>query len=371
MEPFSRERLYLSLDDPDVQERARFAADDLLRSAPRLTLDEVQRAPDLLLAIKRAVDADRIRRPGRFILTGSANLLLMQRISESLAGRATYVQLWPLTQRERRGCGETGLWTHLLAAPRRDWIELVSSRQAGSADWQRQVAIGGYPTPAVELSTDDARSLWFDGYVRTYLERDLSALAAISNLIDFRRVMRAACLRTGQLMNQTEISRDTRVPRATVQRYLHLLEVSYLYTPLPAFSVNRTKRLIKSPKAYWSDPGLGLWLSGSRKPAGSHFENLVLTDLFAWRDGQVPRPEVFYWRTTTGIEVDFVIEHGDRLLALETKTTGSPGHGDTRGLRLFRDEYPDRFAGGLLLHAGNRTQWMADGILAVPWWRVI
>ena len=370
-DPFGADRLYLTLDDPAVQERARLAADELVGSAPRITLDEVQRAPDLLLAVKRAVDRDRPRRPGRFILTGSANLLLMQRVSESLAGRATYVPLWPLARRERLGQAEAGIWGPLLSTPNRDWFDLVASRDANPADWRREVRVGGYPTPAVELADQDARSLWFDGYVQTYLERDLRSLAAIDNLVDFRRVMRAASLRSGQLVNQTEIGRDTQVPRVTVQRYLQLLETSYQLVPLPAYAVNRTRRLIKTPKAYWSDPALGRWLGGGAATTGAHFENLILSDLLAWRDAQSPRPEVLYWRTASGIEVDFVIEAGDRLLAIEAKTKTNPGYGDTKGLRLFRDEYGDRCAGGVLLYTGSETQWMADGVLAVPWWRVM
>lgn len=370
-DPFGEDRLYLTLDDPAVQERASLAVDELVGSAPRITLDEVQRTPDLLLAVKRAVDRDHPRRPGRFILTGSANLLLMQRVAESLAGRATYVQLWPLTRRERLGLARAGIWSELLSMPCRDWFDLVASPDTRPADWRREIRVGGYPTPAVELADQDARSLWFDGYVQTYLERDLRSLAAIDNLVDFRRVMRAASLRSGQLVNQTEISRDTQVPRVTVQRYLQLLETSYQLVPLPAYSVNRTRRLIKTPKAYWSDPALGRWLGGGTETTGAHFENLILSDLLAWRDGQSPRPEVLYWRTTSGMEVDFVIEAGDRLLAIEAKTTTNPGHGDTQGLRLFRDEYGERCAGGLLLHAGAETQWMAEGILAAPWWRVM
>ena len=370
-DPFGADRLYLTLDDPAVQERASLAADELVESAPRITLDEVQRAPDLLLAVKRAVDRDRHRRPGRFILTGSANLLLMQRVAESLAGRATYVQLWPLTRRERLGLAEAGIWSELLSTPRRDWLDLVASREERPADWRREVRVGGYPTPAVELGDQDARSLWFDGYVQTYLERDLRSLAAIDNLVDFRRVMRAASLRSGQLVNQTEISRDTQVPRVTVQRYLQLLETSYQLVPLPAYSVNRTRRLIKTPKAYWSDPALGRWLGAGTETTGAHFENLILSDLLAWRDSQSPRPEVLYWRTASGMEVDFVVEASDRLLAIEAKTTTNPGYADTQGLRLFRDEYGERCAGGILLHTGAETQWMAEGILAAPWWRVM
>lgn len=369
-EPFLADRLYLTLDDPETQERARVAPRDLIRSAPRLTLDEVQREPDLLLAVKRVVDEDRPRRNGRFLLTGSANLLLMQRVSETLAGRATYVNLWPLCRRERLGRGMPGIWSELLATSVADWPDLFESRDEAPADWRAEVRASGYPTPAVELDADDARSLWFDGYVRTYLERDLQSLAAVGNLVDFRRLMRVASQRLGGLINQADIGRDLQMPRTTVQRHLGLLEASFQLVRLPPYSVNRSKRLVKSPKLYWSDPALALWLSGANAVSGEHLENLVLADLLVWRDGQVPAPEALFWRTTTDREVDFVVEAGGRLLAVEVKAAPNPGLADTRGLRLFRDEYPERFTGGLLLHGGREMQWMAEGVLAVPWWRV-
>ena len=369
-EPFLRDRLYLTLDDPETHERARRTPRDVLRSAERLTLDEVQREPDLLLTVKRAVDEDRPRRPGRFLLTGSANLLLMQRVSETLAGRATYVTLWPLARREGLGMGTPGVWSRLLATPCAEWPNILDDEASPIADWRELTRIGGYPSPVVELD-DDARSLWFDGYVRTYVERDLQSLASVDNLVDFRRLMRAASHRLGGLLNQAEIGRDLQMPRVTVQRYLNLLETSFQLLRLPAYAVNRTKRLVKSPKLYWSDPGLALWLSGAPAPTAQHLENLVLADLLAWRDGQVPRPELLFWRTTSEREVDFVIESDERLLAIEIKASKHPSHSDTLGLRLFQEEYGKRFAGGLLLHDGNDTQWLAEGILAVPWWRVL
>ena len=374
-EPALAGHLYLTLDDPDVRERAHLAPDELVRSSPRLTLDEVQRDPDLLLAVKRAVDTDVPRRNGRFVLTGSANLLLMRRVSESLAGRATYVNLWPLTRRERRGFGTPGIWSAMLSTPVAEWpgiVESVDPTSAGDApvDWHATVRESGYPTPALELGDHGARALWFDGYVRTYLERDLQTLSTVDDLVNFRRLMRAASHRLGGLVNQAEIARDTRIPRATVQRHLDLLETSFQIFRLPAYSVNRTKRLIKGPKLYWSDTALALWLSDSNELTGAHLENLILADLLVWRDGQVPCPEVLYWRTTTDREVDFVIESGGRLLAIEVKA-GTARYADTTGLRLFRDEYADQFAGGLLLHGGNEVQWFSDGILAVPWWRIL
>jgi len=370
-ESFLADHLYLTLDDPETHERARLAPRDLVRSAGRLTLDEVQREPDLLLAVKRAVDEERPRRNGRFLLTGSANLLLMRRVSETLAGRAAYVNLWPLSRRERLGRGTPGIWSDLLATPVSEWTFLFESRDEEPADWQVEVRASGYPTPAVELGGDDARSLWFDGYVRTYLERDLQSLAVVGNLVDFRRLMRVASHRLGGLINQADIGRDLQLPRTTVQRHLSLLETSFQLVRLPPYSVNRSKRLVKSPKLYWSDPALALWLSDADAVSGEHLENLVLADLLVWRDGQAPAPDVLFWRTTTDREVDFVVEAGGRLLAVEVKASATPGLADTRGLRLFRQEYRDQFAGGLLLHGGRETQWMAEGVLAVPWWRVV
>jgi hypothetical protein len=373
-EPFLAEqddRLYLTLDDLGARERAAASPDDFVRSAPRLTIDEVQREPELILALKRAVDADRPRRPGRFVLTGSANLLLMQRISETLAGRATYVTLWPLTRREKLGRGSAGRWGDLVTAPIEEWYDLVRSDEAPSADWRAEARRGGYPIPAVELDSDQARALWFDGYVRTYLERDLQDLASIDNLVDFRRLMRAACLRLGNLVNQADLGRDIRIPRPTVHRYLNLLETSYQLVRLEPYSVNRTKRLIKTPKLYWSDPGLALHLAGEDEPTGHHLEDLVLMDLLAWRDAQIPRPEILFWRTTSDLEVDLVIEHRGGLLPIEVKTTARPGPRDVRALEAFRDEYPDLFAGGLLLHDGQDVQWLSRGILAAPWHRVV
>ena len=182
--------------------------------------------------------------------------------------------------------------------------------------------------------------------------------------------MRAACLRLGQIINQTEMGRDIALPQPTVHRYLNLLETSYMLVRLPAYAVNRTKRLVKSPKLYWGDTGLALHLANSDEPSGAHLENLVLNDLLAWRDARVDRAELLYWRTSIGEEVDIVIEAGGRLLPIEIKATSRPRIGDTSHLRAFRSEYGASARAGLLLHTGSALEWIAPGILAAPWWRV-
>ncbi|MES2563967.1 MAG: AAA family ATPase, partial [Pseudomonadota bacterium] len=210
-----------------------------------VTIDEVQRQPGLLRAVKRAID--RNRKAGRFILTGSANLLLMRQVSESLAGRASYLTLWPMTRREQQGLGRCGRWDDLLAARDDDWRDVLAAGDESAEDWRALARRGGFPTPAIKLAKPADRAIWFDGYVRTYLERDLQDLATISGLPDFRRLMRATCLRVGQLVNQTELGRDVALPQPTVHRWLNLLETSYLLVRLPPYAVNRTKRLIKTP----------------------------------------------------------------------------------------------------------------------------
>lgn len=360
-------RSYHTLDDLDVLDAARRDPELLVGGDAPVTLDEVQRAPDLLLAVKRAIDID--RRPGRFLLTGSANLLLMQRVSESLAGRASYLVLRPMTRREQGGEGRPGRWGELLEVPETEWAEFLAA-EAGAppGDWQALAIRGGYPTPALEMGTAAQRAIWFDGYVRTYLERDLQSLSSIENLPDFRRLMRAACLRLGAMVNQSEVGRDIGLPQSTINRWLNLLEASYLLQRLPAYAVNRTRRLIKSPKLYWNDTRLALHLAGEVPPTGAHLENLVLNDLRVWSDTDRRVTEVAYWRTVSGEEVDLVVEVGDRVLPIEVKATTRPRLKDAVHLRAFRQEYGDRALPGLLLHCGDSVEWLAPGLLAAPWW---
>src|SRR5688572_26338875 len=209
-ERVSGARRYATLDDLDVLDAARRDPEALVGGSGAVTLDEVQREPGLLAAVKRAIDRDRT--PGRFLLTGSANLLLMRQVSESLAGRASYLTLWPMTRREQRGLGRGGRWEEILATPDADWRDLLATAAESADDWRALARRGGFPTPALALTAEDRR-IWFDGYVRTYLERDLQDLSSIGALPDFRRVMRAACLRLGQLVNQAELGRDVALPQ--------------------------------------------------------------------------------------------------------------------------------------------------------------
>jgi hypothetical protein len=170
------ERSYFTLDDLDVLEQARDSPDDLVARADAMTLDEVRRAPQVLLAVKRAVD--RRRRAGRYLLTGSANLLLMRPVSETLAGRAAYLTLWPMTRREQQGLARAGIWEELLGARDEEWRDVVAAQQLAREDWQRLARRGGYPVPALDLTTDDARATWFAKSMAVAAGPDCSCIRA-------------------------------------------------------------------------------------------------------------------------------------------------------------------------------------------------
>lgn len=368
--PIAESRTLRTLDDYDLLERALDDPELLLQDAERLTLDEVQRAPDILRAIKLQVD--RSRSPGRFLLTGSANLLMMRRVSESLAGRVVYLTLWPMTETEKAGRPEAGPWSDWLRArDAQSARKAVSSTPTG--DWTPRVLAGGYPVPALTADTAE-RAQWFDGYVRTYLERDLQDLASISSLPDFRRLMRLATLRIGQMLNQTGLARDASLSQPTAHRYLNLLEASCQIVRLPAFALSRTKRLVKTPKLYWTDPGLAAHLAGlttegpsaSNPVPGALLENLVLTQLLAWRETVIPRPEIHYWRTHSGAEVDFVIEAGRRVLPVEVKSSPRARLGDVGGLRSFLEEHSKVSPFGVLLYGGDEVVPLTGKVVAVP-----
>ncbi len=360
----------VTLDDADVRDQARTAPDALLARAPRHIIDEIQREPTLLLALKAAIDRQRPRIPGQFVLTGSANLLTMKRVEDSLAGRAAYTTLWPMSRREQLGLGTAGIWDDFFAHDAEAWYDLVRSSTAPASDWQGLARRGGYPTPALALPDAAARTMWFQQYLSAYLSHDLRDLSNIDDVSALRRLMRIACTRIGSLVNRAGWASDAELTATTAFRHLELLETTYQLVRVEAFTINRTKRAIKTPRAYWSDPGFALHIAGYPPLDGHHFENVVLADLMVWRDGRPDTPAVMQWRTTNHDEVDFVIELADgRVLPVECKTATRPSYSDAAGLRLFLEEH-DEAVGGLLLHGGSETFWIAPRVLATPWWQV-
>jgi predicted AAA+ superfamily ATPase len=357
----SHDRVYRTLDDFAVLAAARTAPDSLLDD--RVTLDEVQRCPDLLLAIKRSVDARRT--PGRFLLSGSANLALLGQVSESLAGRAAYFTLQPMTRREiRRATGTKPFLAAFLDKPH---------LPRGSAEPIRhaEILVGGLPP--VCMGDRSAADEWFRGYVQTYLERDLRQLAQVADLVAFRTLAQLAALRSGQVMVTSSLARDAKLSASTAGRYLDLLEASFVTRRLPPFLKNRSTRLIKSPKFHFTDSGLAAHLAGVRdldsdrdEPMrGPLLETYVAQNLAALLEAHVPDAELAYWHEQGRHEVDFVIDMGRRVCALEVKAAAQWNDRDLAGLRVFLERTPD-CESAVLAHNGTEAARLGDRLWALP-----
>ncbi len=363
-------RRYLTLSDDRFRDIARREERSLANGDP-LVLEDLEREPRLLRAIAQGVG--RRAAPGRVLLTSSAHLEMLPRIRERLPGRAQSVRVWPLTRREARGGGTCGRWGRLAEAPEREWMDAltVTNGNAQKAeDWRALARLGGFPA-AQRLRRPRDRKRWFQGYVNEFLSEDLRRLSAASSTPSFRRLMRAAALRLGRVVNQTSLGRAVKTPQPTVRRRLGLLEAAGLLVKVPAWTRRGAKRLTKSPRLYWSDTGLAIHLADEARLGEPHLRNLLLMDLMAWRDGADDAIEVFHWRTTTDAEVDFVIETSKGLIPVEVTTASSPTPENITQLRTFRGECPDQARAGLALHTGAETGWVADGVLGLPWWRIL
>lgn len=357
-------RRYLSLDDPAQLAAARSDPQAFVRTDDPLTIDEAQKCPELLVAVKREVD--RARRPGRFLLSGSANFALLKGITESLAGRALYLTLHPFSRRELAG--------RLAPAPfvRRAFENGEPARESASHSvTAREIAQGGLPP--VCLGEIQRAALWFKGYEQTYLERDVRELARIGDLMPFRNLLQLAALRTGQVLSVSELGRDAKLNAATATRYLSLLEASFVIRRLAPFLANRASRLIKSPKLYLSDSGLASHLAGvdeqdlqSRDPlSGALLETYCAQNLAAIIDSEWPEARLRYWHVQGRYEVDFVIECGRQCIALEIKASSRWDDRDLAGLRAFLDRTPDcRVA--ILAYGGTDVVRLGDRLWAAP-----
>jgi len=360
-------RAYFSLDDLGVLGQARSDPESLLAARP-VTLDEVQRAPELLLPVKRQVD--RSRRPGDFLLTGSANLLLMGKIADSLAGRAVYLELPPFCPTE--WLGRAGGLAPLDALFERDFDPHGWPDQAG--DWQSWLLRGGF-APALHAH-EQARNLWFAGYVQTYLERDLRQLSAVASLPDFQRLMALAANRSGRLLNQSELARDAGLPQPTVHRHTNLLETGCLIARIAPYASSPATGLVKARRIYWSDCGLAAWLAGvrstedlrNRLDQGFWLEQTLYQSLQSWRALDSASRRIWYWRDRAGREVDFVLEQKGVLVALEVKASPRVGPADAAGIDAFRRSLGRnaRLHRGVVLH-GGRARPLGEGIYALPW----
>ncbi|HOB74469.1 MAG TPA: ATP-binding protein [Phycisphaerae bacterium] len=335
-------------------------------------IDEIQRAPDLLLAIK--ADVDRNRQPGRYLLTGLANILQLPRLADSLAGRMRILELWPLSQGEIEACFE-GFIDALFAESLPDQATFgFPDPQALWTDLVRRMIRGGYP-PAVLSDSLERADGWFEDYLRTVLLRDVQDLSRITGIADFPRLLTIVAGRAAGLVNYAEISRNTGLNQVTTKRYLTLMDTLFLIRRIQPWFTSRVKRPIKSEKLYFGDTGLLAHVLGldadrlvaNRDLAGTLLENFVALEVMKQRTWSRTRPEVLYFRDQRGVEVDLVLEaRGGRVVGVEVKAAVTVTADDFKGLRALAEAAGEHFHRGVVLYTGHEVLPMGPRLHAVP-----
>lgn len=335
---------YITFDDPLQRDFATADPSGFIQSL-RLNkgtiLDEIQYIPDLLSYIK--IDVDNARTPGRWVLTGSQQFHLMKNISESLAGRVVLFDLAPFCSKETDSSSglDDLLWTGL------------------------------YPEPVLN---PEKRDLWISAYIQTYLERDIRQLGNISDIHSFETVTKLCAARHGQELNMTALSRESGVATATIRRWIGLLESCYLIYLLQPFHNNLGKRVVKSPKIYFLDPGLAAYLTrqpsadalGSGNMAGAFFEGFIVSEAVKCFFNHGRKPDLFFWRSHDGLEVDLLIQIAGKTIPVEIKRTATPKLAFTQPLQRFKSLLPE-IEGGTLVCQIEKPTTLANGVQALPW----
>lgn len=359
--------VYLTLDDENLLNAAKTDPQGFVAELPEFTiLDEVQRVPEIFRAIKSSIDRD--RRPGRFLLTGSANVLLVPTLGESLSGRMAIVRLHPLAQSEI-AAKESNFLDVLFTGK----IRIKKTERLGSKLADR-IAIGGYP-PAVTRKSEGRRAAWYRDYVETQIQRDVRDLAKISSLDVLPRLLSYAVSQTAHLLNVSELAGPFQVSRPTIREYLTLLENIFLLDELQPWHTNRLSRMVKTPKLHINDTGVACALLGMASEAlyadrtiyGQMLETFVFQELrreSSWYEDEF---KFFHYRTRDGGEVDLVIEKGaKKLVGIEIKASSTVTSSDFYGLRKLKEYAGDRFEKGVVLYDGETCVGFGNGLYSIP-----
>ncbi|MFG1681975.1 ATP-binding protein [Nonomuraea sp. NPDC049269] len=351
------------LDDPVTrlaahEDPVRFVSHDGL-----MLIDEVQRVPDLWLAIKHVVDRD--PRPGRFLLTGSARLLALRSLPDSLPGRSETIELWPLSQGEIDG-HEDGFIDAAFAMGEDLRAESIGLRRK---DYLALAARGGYPE-AVKRTTPRRRERFFDGYLADLIARDVKQVAEIERASDMRRLVALLAAQTGGLLNMSRLASELGLSSPTVRSYVEILETIFVVRLVPGWSSNATTRAVATPKVIFVDPGMAGYLtSGSVADAthGGLLENFVLSEMtkqLTWADTSA---RLYHYRDRDQYEVDGVLENNaGEIVAIEVKAAETIRADDFRGLRLLKRRLGDRMMAGFVLYCGPQSLSFGDGLSCLP-----
>ena len=331
-----------------------------------VVLDEVQRAPGLFPAIKESVDRD--RRPGRFLLTGSANVLTLPRLSESLAGRMEIVRLWPLSQGEIESSPPSGFMDALFAPT----FKLPAASVIDRSDLFKRIEKGGFPE-VLSRKSPERRNTWFESYLTAILQRDVRDISNIEDLSALPRLLKLLATRIGGLLNYADLARSLGIPQSTLKRYFALLEATFLVTLVEPWSSNLGLRLVKSPKIHLLDSGLvchllGLDELGTDHPnLGGIVENFVVMELLKQSSWSDSKAKLYHFRTSSGQEADIVLEdRKGRLVGIEVKASASVNKDDFKGLGALHELVGNRFFRGVVLYSGTESVAFGDGLYALP-----
>jgi len=362
---FGRRYRYVSLEPPDVRVSAERDPRAFLEMyPPPVIFDEVQYAPTLLPYIKEKIDADR-HRSGQFLLTGSQNLLLIEKVTESLAGRAAVLRLLPLSRREIEGSPHAPL-------PWESRRRLSKGKPFAYRELWKGFLRGGYPELAAYPRRDS--SLWHGSYIQTYLERDVRTLRQVGNLSLFQDFIRILAARSAQLLNLTDVARDLGVAVNTAKGWLSVLEATYQVIVLRPYFANVGKRLVKTPKVYFTDVGTLCYVAGLRDPehaasgpmGGAIMETAVLSEIVKTLTHRGIEPQVYFWRTVAGTEVDFVVKTGGRLVPIEVKLSATPSPAMASAILTFQKDFGDKAMPGYVVHPGDTMLPLGSGMTALP-----
>ncbi len=364
----SRGADYFSLDDVATLSLANEDPVGMLRSLKGpVVLDEIQKAPGLLPAIKVSVDENRM--PGRFLLTGSANVMTLPNLSESLAGRMEVIPMYPFSAGELAGRRE-GFLSRLFGE---GFAEIAPPEEDGERLAER-ITRGGYPEV---LSRDDAgrRAAWFSSYELALLQRDVRDLARVDALRAMPNLLKLLAARSSGLLNVADVGREAGLPNATLHRYMALLEMVFLVHRVPAWSANIGKRLVKAPKLHLVDSGLACHLIGAdarrlladRALLGRMLESFVVGELrkqISWSD---PRVVLHHYRSVSGAEVDVILEKPDgSVAAVEVKAAGTVSRSDFEAMESLREQLGEAFRAGVVLYTGERAMAFGERLWMLP-----
>lgn len=356
---------YASLEPPDVRASAMEDPRAFLEMhPPPVIFDEVQYAPGLLPYIKEKIDADR-HKSGQYLLTGSQNLLLMEKVTESLAGRAAILRLLPLSRREAEG-------RPLLPLPWESGRGESSEKHLSFQSLWEAFLRGGYPELAANPDRDS--NLWQAGYVQTYLERDVRNLRQVGDLTQFQNFLRTLAARSAQLLNLTDVARDLGVAVNTIKAWVSVLEATYQVIVLRPYFANVGKRLVKTPKIYFTDVGTLCYLTGLKDPehaasgpmGGAIMETAVLSEIVKALVHRGIEPRVYFWRTIAGTEVDVVVEAEGKLIPIETKLSATPRPTMSSSIKTFQKDLEGASMPGYVVHPGDIRLPLAPGVTALP-----